>query len=96
MLLKEIVQKSGMTTRKQIEIRQKGLIHPAWEETGYRNYTGQDLKTLKQVNFLKTVEFTLNECRALLIEGDTAALVLKWEQLLSQRCRLDTAWQYLD
>ena len=39
MLLKEVMQKSGLT-RKQIEIlQQKGLIHPAREENGYRNYT---------------------------------------------------------
>ena len=39
MLLKEVMQKSGLT-RKQIEIlQQKGLIHPTREENGYRNYT---------------------------------------------------------
>ena len=96
MLLKEVMQKSGLT-RKQIEIlQQKGLIHPAREENGYRNYTEQDLKTLKQVNFLKKFEFTLDECHALLIQGDTAVLDQKREQLLSQRYRLDTALQYLD
>lgn len=96
MLLKEVMQKSGLT-RKQIEIlQQKGLIHPAREENGYRNYTEQDLKMLKQVNFLKKFEFTLDECHALLIQGDTAVLDQKREQLLSQRYRLDTALQYLD
>ena len=96
MLLKEVMQKSGLT-RKQIEIlQQKGLIHPAREENGYRNYTEQDLKTLKQVNFLKKFEFTLDECHALLIQGDTTVLDQKREQLLSQRYRLDTALQYLD
>ena len=84
MLLKEVMQKSGLT-RKQIEIlQQKGLIHPAREENGYRNYTEQDLKTLKQVNFLKKFEFTLDECHALLIEGDTAVLDQKREQLYDQ------------
>ena len=63
MLLKEVMQKSGLT-RKQIEIlQQKGLIHPTREENGYRNYTEQDLKMLKQINFLKKFEFTLNECQ---------------------------------
>ena len=96
MLLKEVMQKSGLT-RKQIEIlQQKGLIHPTREENGYRNYTEQDLKMLKQINFLKKFEFTLNECHALLIEGDAAVLDQKREQLLSQRYRLDTALQYLD
>lgn len=96
MLLKEVMQKSGLT-RKQIEIlQQKGLIHPTREENGYRNYTEQDLKMLKQVNFLKKFEFTLDECHALLIQGDTAVLDQKREQLLSQRYRLDTALQYLD
>ena len=96
MLLKEVMQKSGLT-RKQIEIlQQKGLIYPAREENGYRNYTEQDLKMLKQVNFLKKFEFTLDECHALLIQGDTAVLDQKREQLLSQRYRLDTALQYLD
>ena len=96
MLLKEVMQKSGLT-RKQIEIlQQKGLIDPDREENGYRNYTDQDLKTLKQVNFLKKFEFTLDECHALLIQGDTTVLDQKREQLLSQRYRLDTALQYLD
>ncbi len=96
MLLKEVMQKSGLT-RKQIEIlQQKGLIYPIREENGYRNYTEQDLKTLKQVNFLKKFEFTLDECHALLIQGDTTVLDQKREQLLSQRYRLDTALQYLD
>lgn len=72
------------------------MIHPAREENGYRNYTEQDLKTLKQVNFLKKFEFTLDECHALLIQGDTTVLDQKREQLLSQRYRLDTALQYLD
>lgn len=96
MLLKEMLERSGVT-RKQLEIIQKkGFLSPERDANGYRLYTEVDVTRVRQILFLRKFNLTLNECFALLIQKDTACLVDRREQIRAEIYRMDTALQYLE
>ena len=49
MLLNEIINEVGMTKRAVKYYEEKGLLSVDKDNNGYRNYTAQDVETLKKV-----------------------------------------------
>lgn len=96
MLLKEMMEQSGLT-RKQLEIIQKkGFLNPKRDANGYRLYTEDDLALIRRITFLRKFGLSLDECFALLIQKDAACVVHRRKQIQAEQYRLDTALQYLD
>lgn len=50
MLLNEIVNEVGMTKRAVKYYEEKGLLSVDKDNNGYRNYTAQDVETLKKIS----------------------------------------------
>lgn len=50
MLLNEIINEVGMTKRAVKYYEEKGLLSVDKDNNGYRNYTAQDVETLKKIS----------------------------------------------
>ena len=51
MLLNEIINEVGMTKRAVKYYEEKGLLSVDKDSNGYRNYSAQDVETLKTVSY---------------------------------------------
>ena len=65
MTIKEIEALSGMTRANIRFYEAEGLLAPQRGENGYRNYSLEDLETLKRIKLLRTLRIPLEEIRAL-------------------------------
>lgn len=54
MLLNEIINEVGMTKRAVKYYEEKGLLSVDKDNNGYRNYTAQDVETLKRFQYIET------------------------------------------
>lgn len=61
MLLNEIINEVGMTKRAVKYYEEKGLLSVDKDNNGYRNYTAQDVETLKKISVCKVEEKRLVE-----------------------------------
>ena len=50
MLLNEIINEVGMTKRAVKYYEEKGLLSVDKDSNGYRNYSAQDVETLKKIS----------------------------------------------
>ena len=64
MTIKEIEDLSGMTRANIRFYESQGLLTPARDTNGYRNYTEKDLETLKRIRLLRTLHLSLDDIRA--------------------------------
>jgi len=65
MNIKEIEQKTGMARANIRFYEEKGLLFPKRADNGYRIYSQEDLQTLKRVQLLRSLDFSLEDIRAL-------------------------------
>lgn len=64
MTIKEIEQRSGMTRANIRFYEQQGLLEPARQENGYRDYSDADLLTLQRIRLLRLLGMGLEDIRA--------------------------------
>lgn len=64
MTIKEIENRSGMTRANIRFYEAEGLLDPSRDPNGYRNYTEEDLETLKRIRLLRTLHLSLEDIRA--------------------------------
>ena len=64
MTIKEIEDLSGMTRANIRFYESQGLLTPARDTNGYRNYTEKDLETLNRIRLLRTLHLSLDDIRA--------------------------------
>lgn len=64
MTIKEIEDLSGMTRANIRFYESQGLLTPARDTNGYRNYTEKDLEMLKRIRLLRTLHLNLDDIRA--------------------------------
>ena len=69
MTIKEMEQRSGMTRANIRFYESEGLLIPARDKNGYRNYSDADLETLRKIRLLRSLHIPLDDIRAL-IRGD--------------------------
>ena len=68
MLIKEVCKIAGLT-RKAIEYyEEKGLVAPRIEDNGYRNFSKEDIKRLKEISLLRNLDLNIAEIRSVLDE----------------------------
>lgn len=65
MTIKEVEELSNMTRANIRFYEKEGLITPQRDPNGYRNYTEQDVDTLKRIRLLRTIHLSLEEIRSL-------------------------------
>lgn len=78
MTIKDVEKITGMTAKSIRYYESKGLISVARRENDYRNYTEEDVETLRQIRLLRYLEFTVEEIRGMLhMEEEDVAQALK-------------------
>lgn len=74
MLINEVCRECSLT-KKAIEYYiERGIVVPAIQENGYRNFSGEDIAVLKKVSVLRTLGFSVAEIHDVLSNKDAAAL----------------------
>ncbi|WP_223702564.1 MerR family transcriptional regulator [Sutcliffiella deserti] len=65
--IKELTKQTGITVRTMRYYDQIGLLHPAAKtEGGHRLYEEEEIKKLQEIQFLKTLGFSLQEIKEML------------------------------
>lgn len=65
--IKEVTKQTGLTVRTMRYYDQIGLLHPAGKtEGGHRLYGEKEIKKLQEIQFLKTIGFSLQEIKEML------------------------------
>ena len=63
--IKEVEELAGMTRANIRFYEKEGLIAPQRDNNGYRNYTEEDVESLKRIRLLRTIHVSLEDIRAL-------------------------------
>ena len=64
MTIKELEEKTGLARANIRYYEQQGLLHPARQENGYRDYSGEDLQTLRKIKLLRHLGLGIETIRA--------------------------------
>lgn len=85
MTIKEIERLTGMTRANVRFYEEKGLLSPARQDNGYREYTEAEVDTLRRIALLRSLEVSLEEIRALQtgekqLDQTLCAKLEEWEQ----------------
>lgn len=70
MLLNEIMEEVGMTKRAIKYYEEKGLLSVAKDQNGYRNYTKEDVETLKKISVYRKLGISIKDIQHLLKTDD--------------------------
>lgn len=92
MKIKEVAELVGISVRTLHHYDAIGLLTPKTTESGYRNYSEDDLETLQQILFFKEIGFPLKKIKEIINSPafDRAdALKLHRKMLLEKRNRLE-------
>lgn len=93
MKIKEVAELAGISVRTLHHYDEIGLFKPAAiTESGYRQYSDEDLETLQQILFFKELGFPLKEIKDVLNSPSfdrRDALELQRKLLLEKRARLN-------
>ena len=65
MTIKEMEELSGIPRANIRFYEKEGLIAPQRNANGYRNYSEEDLNTLKRIRLLRMVHISLEDIKAL-------------------------------
>ena len=65
MLLNEIIKEVGMTKRAVKYYEEKGLLSVDKDSNGYRNYSMQDVKTLKKISVYRKLGIGIKDIQTL-------------------------------
>jgi len=71
MQIKDVEKHTGLTKRSIKLYEEKGLLKPEKnEENGYRDYIETDVECLKKIKMYRSLEFSLDEIKLILISSD--------------------------
>ena len=59
MKIKEVEELSGMTRANIRFYEKEGLLSPQRKSNGYRDYTEEDVETLKRIRLLRSIHISL-------------------------------------
>ena len=76
MLLNDIIKEVGMTKRAVKYYEEKGLLSVYKDSNGYRNYTQQDVETLKKISIYRKLGISIKDIQKLL-ESDDKNILLR-------------------
>ena len=85
MLLNEIVKEVGMTKRAIKYYEEKGLLSVKKDVNGYRNYTKEDVETLKKISIYRKLGICIDDIKKLLETNDKRILLDVYHQKLQEK-----------
>lgn len=64
-------------TKKAINLyEEKGLLRPNKNSNGYRLYGEEEIKTLKQIKILRSLDFSLSEIKDIIINNEYCFFII--------------------
>ena len=85
MLLNKIAKEVGMTKRAIKYYEEKGLLSIKKDDNGYRNYTQEDVETLKKISIYRKLGISIDDIKKLLETDDKKLLLSIYNQKLQER-----------
>ena len=100
MLLNEIIKEVGMTKRAVKYYEEKGLLTVNKDNNGYRNYSNQDVDTLKKISVYRKLGIGIKDIQKLLKTDDKSILLHIYQEKLQdhvlQNSELKALKQFID
>ena len=100
MLLNEIIKEVGMTKRAVKYYEEKGLLIVNKDNNGYRNYTKQDVDTLKKISVYRKLGIGIKDIQKLLKTDNKSILLHIYQEKLQdhvlQNSELKALKQFID
>ncbi|MCO4096826.1 MerR family transcriptional regulator [Macrococcoides canis] len=96
--VKEVSELTGVSTRTLRYYDTISLLKPHhYTESGYRMYSSKELDRLQLILFYKSLQFSLEEIKDLLTNGNTLShLIMQRERLISQANHIDKLIKVID
>lgn len=94
MLLNEVIKKVGMTRRAVKYYEEKGLLSVKKDTNGYRNYTDNDIETLRKISVYRKLEISIKDIK-LIFNGNNNILSNIYQQKLREKRLRDEELQAL-
>lgn len=85
MLLNDIIKEVGMTKRAVKYYEEKGLLSVYKDSNGYRNYTQQDVETLKKISIYRKLGISIKDIQKLLESDDKNILLRIYQEKLQEK-----------
>lgn len=85
MLLNEIVEEVGMTKRAIKYYEEKGLLKVKKDSNGYRDYSNQDVETLKRISLYRKLGIGIKDIQKLLQGEDKSILQRIYEEKVNEK-----------
>lgn len=82
MFIHEVCKKCSLTKKAIYYYEKQGLIRPNIGENGYRNYSDEDVSTLKEIFVLRKLGLTISEINNVLLSSNKAVSLLKYKYLM--------------
>ena len=95
MLLNEIIKEVGMTKRAVKYYEEKGLLSVDKDSNGYRNYSMQDVKTLKKISVYRKLGIGIKDIQTLLEKDDKSILLRIYQEKLQEKILQDSELEAL-
>ena len=95
MLLNEIIKEVGMTKRAVKYYEEKGLLSVDKDSNGYRNYSMQDVKTLKKISGYRKLGIGIKDIQTLLEKDDKSILLRIYQEKLQEKILQDSELEAL-
>lgn len=89
MLLNEIIKEVGMTKRAVKYYEEKGLLTVNKDNNGYRNYSKQDVDTLKKISVYRKLGIGIKDIQKLLKTDDKSILLHIYQEKLQEHVLQD-------
>ena len=89
MLLNEIIKEVGMTKRAVKYYEEKGLLIVNKDNNGYRNYSKQDVNTLKKISVYRKLGIGIKDIQKLLKTDDKSILLHIYQEKLQEHVLQD-------
>ena len=100
MLLNEIIKEVGMTKRAVKYYEEKGLLIVNKDNNGYRNYSKQDVDTLKKISVYRKLGISIKDIQKLLKTDNKSILLHIYQEKLQdhvlQNSELKALKQFID
>lgn len=95
MLLNDVIKEVGITKRAVKYYEEKGLLSVDKDDNGYRNYTHQDIETLKKITLYRKLGISIKDIQSLLKKDDKNKLLSIYQDKLQEKLLKDSELEAL-
>lgn len=95
MLLNDVIKEVGITKRAVKYYEEKGLLSVDKDDNGYRNYTHQDIETLKKITLYRKLDISIKDIQSLLKKDDKNKLLSIYQDKLQEKLLKDSELEAL-